>query len=57
MDIQTYVRTSSIHTDGWISKPTLLGGLKVVLYILAYKSQNLRQNHAPKVRGRLIRGS
>ena len=27
-----------------------------VLYILAYKSQNLQQNRAPKVGGRLIRG-
>jgi len=26
-------------------------------YILAYKSQNLRQNFDVKVRGRLIRGS
>ena len=29
----------------------------LVPYILAYKSQNLPQNLAPKVRGRLIRGS
>ena len=29
----------------------------IIPYILAYKSQNLRQSLAPKVRGRLIRGS
>jgi len=29
----------------------------IIPYILAYKSQNLGQNHAPKVGGRLIRGS
>jgi len=40
-------KVRSDHGTTWFNLP----------YILAYKSQNLRQNHGPKVRGRLIRGS